>query len=90
MSLMALPNGAIARETVLRKILVRTKQSARRSFADKPDSAGRSANLASRSEFRYGRLRKRRRRNPINHAGLIFRVSLAIQSKTLLSSLMTR
>lgn len=39
------------RETVYAKYWCARKQSARRCFADKPDSAGRSANLASRSEF---------------------------------------
>ncbi len=72
----------------LRKILCARKQSARRCFAGKPDSAGRSANLASRSEFPI---------RPVSESaggatrsinvGLFFRVSLAMQNKTMLFSL---
>ncbi len=48
----------------LRKILVRTKAKRQKVFSDKPDSAGRSANLASRSEFPYGQYPKAQAAQP--------------------------
>ena len=50
-SLMALPNRRNCQGKLFTQNIGAHKQSARRCFAGKPDSAGRSANLASRSEF---------------------------------------
>ncbi len=75
-------------ETVYAKYWCARKQSARRCFAGKPDSAGRSANLASRSEFPIRSVSESAggATRSIN-VGLFFRVSLAMQNKTLLFSL---
>ncbi len=56
----------------LRKILVRTKAKRQRCFADKPDSAGRSANLASRMSSRYGQYPKAQAAQPDQLMRIIF------------------
>lgn len=90
-SLMALPNRRNCQETVYAKYWCARKQSARRCFAGKPDSAGRSANLASRSEFPIRSVSESAggATRSIN-VGLFFRVSLAMQNKRCFSPSMTR
>ncbi len=56
----------------LRKILVRTKAKRRRCFAGKPDSAGRSANLASQVSSRYGQYPKAQAAQPDQLCRIIF------------------